>query len=69
MSGEWWAFGAGTVEIWDEGTYDLLHWADESIEITLDGRMCRSRLLGIVVLDGADHEILAASEHVDGATA
>jgi bifunctional non-homologous end joining protein LigD len=38
VSGEWWAFGAGTVEIWDEGTYDLLHWTDESIEFTLQGR-------------------------------
>jgi hypothetical protein len=23
-------FGAGTVAIWDEATYDLLHWTDES---------------------------------------
>src|SRR5438067_2033460 len=30
-------YGAGTVEIWDEGTYDLLEWSDESITFTLRG--------------------------------
>ena len=30
-------YGAGTVEIWDEGTYDLLQWSDESIEFILHG--------------------------------
>ena len=31
-------YGAGTVEIWDEGTYDLLEWTDEAIEFILHGR-------------------------------
>ena len=31
-------YGAGTVEIWDEGTYDLLEWTDEAVEFTLHGR-------------------------------
>jgi bifunctional non-homologous end joining protein LigD len=31
-------YGAGTVEIWDEGTYDLLKWSDESIEFVLHGQ-------------------------------
>jgi bifunctional non-homologous end joining protein LigD len=30
--------GAGTVEIWDDGTYDLLRWSDESIEFILHGQ-------------------------------
>jgi bifunctional non-homologous end joining protein LigD len=30
-------YGAGTVEIWDAGTYDLLQWSDDSIEFTLHG--------------------------------
>jgi len=31
-------YGAGTVEIWDEGTYDLIKWSDESIEFILHGQ-------------------------------
>ena len=31
-------YGAGTVEIWDEGTYDLLKWSDESIDFILHGQ-------------------------------
>lgn len=34
-------YGAGTVEIWDEGTYELLEWTDTSIAIVLDGRRLR----------------------------
>ncbi len=32
-------YGAGTVTIWDSGTYDTKHWDDEKIEVTLHG--CR----------------------------
>ncbi len=35
-------YGAGTVEIWDKGTYTLKNRADKIIEFTLDG----SRLKG-----------------------
>jgi DNA ligase D-like protein (predicted 3'-phosphoesterase) len=31
-------YGAGTVEIWDEGSYDLLEWTDEAISFILRGR-------------------------------
>jgi DNA ligase D-like protein (predicted 3'-phosphoesterase) len=34
-------YGAGTVEIWDEGTYDLLEWSDQSIKFTLHGHRLR----------------------------
>ncbi len=30
-------YGAGTVEIWDEGTYELLEWSDDSIGFVLHG--------------------------------
>jgi bifunctional non-homologous end joining protein LigD len=30
-------YGGGTVEIWDQGTYDLLKWSDETIEFILHG--------------------------------
>jgi bifunctional non-homologous end joining protein LigD len=39
-------YGAGTVSIWDSGTYDTKHWDDEKIEVTLHGK----RLHGAYVL-------------------
>ncbi len=30
-------YGAGTVEIWDEGTYELLEWSDRAIGFVLHG--------------------------------
>ena len=30
-------YGAGTVEIWDEGTYDLLEWSADTIGFILHG--------------------------------
>jgi bifunctional non-homologous end joining protein LigD len=36
-------YGAGTVAIWDSGTYDTEHWDDEKIEITLHGRRLNGR--------------------------
>jgi DNA ligase D-like protein (predicted 3'-phosphoesterase) len=34
-------YGAGTVAIWDEGTYELLEWTDEAIAFVLHGRRLR----------------------------
>ena len=34
-------YGAGTVEIWDEGTYDLLEWTDDTIGFILHGQRLR----------------------------
>src|SRR5262245_38994604 len=31
-------YGAGTVEVWDEGFYDLLKWTDQSVEFILHGQ-------------------------------
>jgi DNA ligase D-like protein (predicted 3'-phosphoesterase) len=39
-------YGAGTVSIWDNGTYDTKHWDDEKIEIMFRGK----RLNGPYVL-------------------
>ncbi len=39
-------YGAGTVTIWDSGTYDTKHWDDKKIEVVLHGR----RLEGPYVL-------------------
>jgi bifunctional non-homologous end joining protein LigD len=30
-------YGAGTVEIWDEGTYETLEWTDDAIGFVLHG--------------------------------
>lgn len=34
-------YGAGSVAIWDEGTYELLEWTDEAIRFVLHGRRIR----------------------------
>ncbi|MGB9175571.1 MAG: non-homologous end-joining DNA ligase [Methanoregula sp.] len=39
-------YGAGTVSIWDSGTYDTKHWDAEKIEVMIHGR----RLQGAYVL-------------------
>jgi DNA ligase D-like protein (predicted ligase)/DNA ligase D-like protein (predicted 3'-phosphoesterase) len=39
-------YGAGTVSIWDSGTYDTKHWDEEKIEVTFHGK----RLRGAYVL-------------------
>ena len=39
-------YGAGTVTIWDNGTYDTKHWESDKIEITFHG----NRLNGHYVL-------------------
>jgi bifunctional non-homologous end joining protein LigD len=31
-------YGAGTVEIWDEGTFDLIRWSENAIDFYLHGR-------------------------------
>ena len=39
-------YGAGTISIWDSGTYETKHWDDEKIEVLLHGK----RLNGPYVL-------------------
>ena len=39
-------YGAGTVSIWDNGTYETKHWDDEKIEVRFHGK----RLTGLYVL-------------------
>lgn len=39
-------YGAGTVSIWDHGTYDTKHWDEKKIEVALHG----DRLNGAYVL-------------------
>jgi bifunctional non-homologous end joining protein LigD len=30
-------YGAGTVEIWDKGTYEAVKWTDDKIEVVIKG--------------------------------
>ncbi|MEA2306529.1 MAG: bifunctional non-ous end joining protein LigD, partial [Solirubrobacteraceae bacterium] len=36
-------YGAGTMAVWDEGTYDTLKWTDRKIEVHLHGRRVDAR--------------------------
>jgi bifunctional non-homologous end joining protein LigD len=36
-------YGAGTVEIWDRGTYELHEWGDDRIAFTLQGGRLQGR--------------------------
>jgi DNA ligase D-like protein (predicted ligase)/DNA ligase D-like protein (predicted 3'-phosphoesterase) len=36
-------YGAGTVKIWDKGSYELKVWGDDKIEFTLNGERLRGR--------------------------
>jgi bifunctional non-homologous end joining protein LigD len=36
-------YGAGTVAIWDRGTYELQEWADDRIAFTLQGGRLQGR--------------------------
>jgi bifunctional non-homologous end joining protein LigD len=34
-------YGAGTVRLWDRGTYSVISWGDKEIEIRIDGKRIR----------------------------
>ncbi len=36
-------YGAGTVEIWDSGTYEAESWAENKIVVRFKGKRCRGR--------------------------
>ena len=36
-------YGAGTVSIWDNGSYDTVHWDDDKIEVVLHGKRLNGR--------------------------
>lgn len=37
------AYGAGTIEIWDRGSYDAARWTDQTIVVELHGERLRGR--------------------------
>ena len=46
-------YGAGTVNIWDKGTYETKLWANDKIEVTLNGQRLKGRYI-LVRLKRAD---------------
>jgi bifunctional non-homologous end joining protein LigD len=36
-------YGAGTIQVWDRGDYDLLAWSEERIEVRLHGQRYSGR--------------------------
>ena len=46
-------YGAGTVTIWDHGTYECSEWTDKSVKVTLHGSRVEGRY-GLFRTDGDD---------------
>ncbi|MBI5105898.1 MAG: DNA ligase D [Solirubrobacterales bacterium] len=46
-------YGAGTMTIWDRGTYELLKWEDKKVEVDLRGERVQGRY-ALFPLDGKD---------------
>lgn len=51
-------YGAGTVEIWDQGVYEALKWEDEKIEIILEGERLSGKYVFIRLKRGKENEWL-----------
>jgi len=52
-------YGAGTVSIWDSGTYETKHWDDEKVEVVLHGRRIDGRYVLVKFLRaGKDNWLL-----------
>lgn len=55
-------YGAGTVEIWDRGGYDLHAWSEDRIDVTLRGERYRGRYLLIRFRRKGEREWLLSKE-------
>ncbi|GAA4998650.1 non-homologous end-joining DNA ligase [Actinopolymorpha pittospori] len=49
-------YGAGTVEIWDRGTYECEKWTDREVKVVLHGTRANGRF--VVIRTGADNNWL-----------
>ncbi|MHB8235485.1 MAG: DNA ligase D [Solirubrobacteraceae bacterium] len=45
-------YGAGTMKIWDHGTYDVLKWEPRKIEVALHGKRVDARYALFAIADG-----------------
>ena len=47
-------YGAGTVKIWDKGTYETKLWEDGKIEVTLNGEKLKGRYILVLLKNAKD---------------
>jgi bifunctional non-homologous end joining protein LigD len=47
-------YGAGTIDVWDHGTYECLKWEPRKIEVALHGRRLDARYALFAIEDGPD---------------
>jgi bifunctional non-homologous end joining protein LigD len=57
-------YGAGTMRIWDRGTYETHKWEDKKVEVTFAGERLRGRY-GLFPLDGNDWMIHRMDPPID----
>jgi bifunctional non-homologous end joining protein LigD len=36
-------YGAGQIEIWDRGSYEIVHWQEDNILVSLRGERCQGQ--------------------------
>jgi len=51
-------YGAGTVKIWDKGTYETKLWEDSKIEVTLNGQRLKGRYILVRLKRAGDKDWL-----------
>jgi len=51
-------YGAGTVKIWDKGTYEAKLWENDKIEVTLDGQRLKGRYVLVRLKRAGDKDWL-----------
>jgi bifunctional non-homologous end joining protein LigD len=51
-------YGAGTVKIWDKGTYEAKIWENDKIEVTLDGQRLKGRYVLVRLKRAGDKDWL-----------
>jgi DNA ligase D-like protein (predicted ligase)/DNA ligase D-like protein (predicted 3'-phosphoesterase) len=51
-------YGAGTVKIWDKGTYETKIWENDKIEVTLNGQRLRGRYVLVRLKKAGDKDWL-----------
>ncbi len=51
-------YGAGTVKIWDKGTYEAKIWENDKIEVALDGQRLKGRYVLVRLKRAGDKDWL-----------
>jgi bifunctional non-homologous end joining protein LigD len=51
-------YGAGTVKIWDKGSFEVKLWESDKIEVTLEGSVLKGRYVLVRLKKGSDKDWL-----------